>query len=115
MSDASDYIKLKRLTSRLKYTRLPPVLTSRDYAEFSGYTTAKDVVNTNPVMNQLTPSGNQVLFGMEKNTTYCPTYALCNVNARTNRVLLKGESIDPRPYRPVWVKRGVVKDGKPCC
>jgi hypothetical protein len=83
----SDYIKYKRTSRVLKEpAELDPVLSPSEYMAYKDYNLENTVTNSKPTYNNLTPTGKQIVFGMERAITGCPTFALCNdTNARPNR------------------------------
>lgn len=100
----SDYIQYKQLSTILKNdngntnNRMPSVFASQDYINFKQYLIEKNITNTKTIYNQLTPSGKQIIFDMEKNVTNCPTFIMCNnTNTRPNRVLTSPLYFTPVP------------------
>ena len=88
----SDLINYKKLSNVLLETKkLDSVLSSQDYIMFKQYTLESKILNPKPVLNQLTLSGNNCIFGMEKNISKCSSvnnFTLCKkTNERNNRVL----------------------------
>jgi len=83
----SDYIKHKRVaTALITQMDMPSVLESGNYSSFLGYNIENTVMNTNPTLNQLIPSTNQIIFSMKLKTTQCPTFLACiHTNTRPNR------------------------------
>lgn len=83
----SDYITYKKSSRMLRDpTKLAPVLSPSEYTSFKEYALETAIVNSKPTYNQLVPAGKQNVFGMERTTTNCPTFALCtDTNARPNR------------------------------
>lgn len=97
-----DYIKLKKVATQIKNQGFSPVLSSQNYTEYAAYTMKKDIVNTKPILNQLTLSGNQIVNDMERKMTNCSVFTMCkNTNTRGNRVALIGPYITPKPLRPL--------------
>jgi len=87
----SDLIKYKRITNQLsEIKKLDSVLSSQNYIEFKQYTLESKIINKNPVLNQLTLSGDILIFGMEKNISKCKSiidFSMCSTQTRGNRVL----------------------------
>ena len=87
----SDFINYKKETNQLlEIDKLDKVLSSQDYIRFKQYTLESNSVNTKPILNQLTKSGNTCIFGMEKNISKCSSinnFTICNkTDKRGNRV-----------------------------
>ena len=88
----SDFINYKKVTNELlEMNKLDKVLSSQDYIRFKQYTLESNNVNTKPILNQLTLSGNNSIFDMEKNISKCSSihnFTMCNkTNSRRNRVM----------------------------
>ncbi len=84
----SDYLKFKKTSRLLKdQADFDPVLLPSDYIAGKDFNLETTVQNTKQINNQLTPSGKQIVFGMERTTGgNCPTFLLCRgTNARVNR------------------------------
>lgn len=87
----SDYLKYKRISTRLRVdndtTKQPPIFQSNTLSQYQQYALANSITNTKPRYNLLVPSGRQMVFGMDKVVSGCPTFPVCtNTNLRTNRV-----------------------------
>ena len=91
MSSQSDLIKYNKISTQLlEIKKLDSVLSSKDYIDFKQYTLESKITNKKPVLNQLTLSGDIIIFGMEKNVSKCKTivdFSMCTTNTRGNRVL----------------------------
>jgi hypothetical protein len=88
----SDYIKYKRISTDLRidtsFNKLAPVLGSQQYIDYLQYSIENKISTKKTVYNKLDVSGEQVVFGMEKKVTNCPSFITCiNTNTRPNRVL----------------------------
>ncbi len=96
----SDYIKYKKTSNQLlRLSKYPSVLESGDYTSFSQYNLENSLINTKPLLNQITLNGKQIIFNMElKNAQNCPTFSCLNSVTRSNRVL-NAVSI-PEPIKP---------------
>jgi hypothetical protein len=84
----SDYLKYKKAGVRLPNLSEDngTVLETGRYISFKNYNLETKVSNNKSTFNLLTPTSKQKIFGMETNSTNCPTFALCNAtNARPNR------------------------------
>jgi hypothetical protein len=96
----SDYIKYKKTGNILKISsieptangELDPVLTPSNYVSFKNYTLENTIINTKSTYNLLTPSGEQIVFNMDRpSASSCTQFILCNnTNTRPNRVPLQG-------------------------
>ena len=54
----------------------------------------------------MTPAGEQIVFGMERKTTNCPTTNECkNTNNRANRVPLPSVYYTPKPIPLTWKQK----------
>ena len=114
----SDYIKYKRVSTELRLdASCSPVLTSQNYLDFEQFNLENTVVNTCNNYSLLTPSGEQIVFGMERNATYCPSFNLCrNTNKRPNRVPMPPVYFTPVPQplnckqkkNASWLKNGCI-------
>lgn len=87
----SDLINYKKITNRLlEMKKLDPVLSSQDYITFKQYTLESRNIDKKPILNQLTLSGDILIFGMEKNISKCNSvnnFIMCNrTQNRGNRV-----------------------------
>lgn len=104
----SDYIRYKKTSTKLlNVTKLDPVLESQDYIDFKRYYLESNVVNKNPLLNQLTPSGYTVVFDMTKKISHCPiqNFVMCNhTQTRGNRVLVTGRRTDAYPVNKYPIK-----------
>ena len=78
----SDLIKYKKTTNQLlEMQKLDSVLSSQDYIAFKQYTLESRNINNKPILNQLTLSGDILIFGMEKNISKCNSvnnFIMCN-------------------------------------
>ena len=86
----SDYIQHKKTSTVLKQiSKLPPVLSPREYSEYVGYALDKQVSNTKINYGKLIQSGYKRKFSMDlPHTTSCPDFIICtDTNTRSNRVL----------------------------
>lgn len=104
----SDYIKYKKISNELKYlSKYPGVLETGDYTRFLEYSSENANSNPKPSYNMLTQNTNKIIFGMEKNTTNCPsTFTICsNTQNRANRVLSKRSFLTKLPSRPLTSKQ----------
>lgn len=84
-----DYLKHKINSVVLKeQEKLSPVLTGRQYSQYKRYQLANTVTSSNNTYSVLLPPGKQYVYDMEKNTSNCSQFILCN-NTQThpNRVL----------------------------
>jgi len=90
----SDYIRYKKIGKLLSVdnkstnNKLPPVLDQGDFLNYKKYSLENTINNTKPILNQLTISGELVVFDMTlQHTNSCPTFVMCrNTNTRPNRV-----------------------------
>jgi hypothetical protein len=96
----SDYINYKKTGIILKnstntstpYDELDPVLAPSTYVSLKSYTLENTIKNTKSTYNLLTPSGEQIVFDMDRpKASSCTQFIVCSgTNARPNRVALKG-------------------------
>jgi hypothetical protein len=103
----SDFINYKKTSNELKnQTIQSSVYTTKEYINFKKYSLENTIQNKRIKYNQLLPTNNKLVFGMEKKTTNCPSFILCNnTNTRPNRKLLSGCQITPTPIRPLNEKQ----------
>jgi hypothetical protein len=105
----SDYIKYKRVGTQLRidssYNKLPPVLAPQQYIDFKQYALENSIKSTNLVYSNLTPSGEYYnVFGMNKATTKCPSFLVCNnTQNRPNRQAMSTVYYTPTP-QPLTIK-----------
>jgi len=90
----SDHIRYKRLQTEIQGKHIAPILTSQDYTNYKQFSYENTIINTKPMFHQLTPSGETIVFDMERKTyltTDCSfSYPICQkCNQRANRVLNK--------------------------
>lgn len=98
----SDYLKYKRLSVELRvdssYNKMPPVLASHNYLDYKQYKLENTIVNRKTIYNRITPSGEQIVFNMNKIVTNCPNVSLCsNTQKRPNRIPLSQVYYTPKP------------------
>lgn len=103
----SDFINYKKTSNELKnQTIQSSVYTTKEYINFKKYSLENTIQNKRIKYNQLLPTNNKLVFGMEKKTTNCPSFILCNnTNTRPNRKPLSGCQITPKPIRPLTEKQ----------
>lgn len=104
----SDYIKYKKISYELKsLSKFPTTLETGDYTRFLEYSSENANSNPKPSYNMLIQNTNKIIFGMEKNTTNCPsTFTICtNTNSRVNRVLSSPYYLEKLPIRPLTRKQ----------
>lgn len=87
----SDYLKHKKIATRLKIdndtSKQPPVFDSKSYIQFKQFEIANSVENTKLNYNNITPTGVQPVFGVDRIVTDCTKFPLCiDTHLRTNRV-----------------------------
>lgn len=106
----SDYVKYKRVSTELSLdnkttnNKLPPVLSSQKYIDFSQYKMINTIPNDTPTFNTVNILGTQEIFGMNKIVKNCPGFITCqNTNTRPNRMLLSTIYSDPTP-QPKTIK-----------
>jgi|LauGreSBDMM110SN_4_FD.fasta_scaffold70706_2 hypothetical protein len=102
----SDYIKYLRVSTQLLLDSSKnqlPVFTSKDYLEYKEYVLENTIKNTKIINNLLTPSGEQIIFGIERKTNDCPSMNFCkNTNLRLNRKPLSNVYFTPTPQPLNW-------------
>jgi hypothetical protein len=104
----SDYIKYKKISYELKsLSKFPSTLETGDYTRFLEYSSENAYANPKPSYNLLTQNTNKIIFGMEKNTTNCPSsFTICkDTNSRVNRVLSTVSNPVKLPVRPLTRKQ----------
>ena len=118
----SDYIKYKQVSTILKNdngntnNKIPSVFACQDYIDYKQYSIEKTITNTKTIYNQLTPTGKQIIFDMEKTVTNCPNFIVdSNTNNRPNRVLTTPMYFTPVPQTIKQVKNaGNLRTGCKC-
>ena len=102
----SDYIKYLRVSTKLLLDSSKnqlPVFTSQDHLEYKEYVLENTIQNSKIINNLLTPSGEQIIFNIERKTTNCPTMLFCkNTNKRLNRIPLSSVYFTPTPQPLNW-------------
>jgi|DEB19_MinimDraft_2_1074335.scaffolds.fasta_scaffold163518_1 hypothetical protein len=96
----SDYLKYKRVSTALKIDGNDkiPVLESQNYVNYKQYALENTIENTSVLYNRITPANKRVIFGMDKNTTSCPSFIVCrNTQSRPNRVPMSAVYFTPTP------------------
>jgi hypothetical protein len=72
----SDYIKYRRISEQLQLDASKnqlPVMTQTNYLDYKEYVLENTIKSTSIVYNLLTPSGEQIVYVMEKRAATCPT------------------------------------------
>jgi hypothetical protein len=105
----SDYIKYKRVATQLyldaSYNQTP-VFTSQNYLDYEQFALENTVQNWSNNYSLMTPSGEQIVFNMEKRTTGCPAFLICkNTNRRPNRIPLPSVYFTPTPQPLNWEQK----------
>lgn len=115
----SDYIKHLKLSTQLLLDagkNKLPVFDSSVYLDYKDYVLENTIVDTNITYSTLTPSGKQIVFGMERNVTNCPTtYECVNTNRRANRTPLPSVYYTPTPQPLNWKEKKNAKWLKTPC
>lgn len=127
---ASDYIELKRIKTRLGYTRgvdggnsqhtdyLPPVLSSQDYTDFVGYGIESTVLNDNVTPSLLAPPYGPVRILDMDQPALVPLFPVCSSDLyqeRWNRVLNPTFQCGSLYSRPLTQKQQDVWQGRVGC
>jgi len=105
----SDYTRYKRVQTEIQGKKLAPILTSQDFTNYKQFSYENTIINTKPIFHQLTPSGETIIFDIQRKTyltTDCSfSFPICQTcNQRTNRVLNKNVTTQsglPIIYTPV--------------
>jgi hypothetical protein len=105
----SDYIKYKRVATQLyldaSYNQTP-VFTSQNYLDYEQFALENTVQNWSNNYRLMTPSGEQIVFNMEKRTTGCPAFIICkNTNKRPHRTPLPAVYFTPTPQPLNWEQK----------
>lgn len=105
----SDYLQHKRTRNVIKIDTItnkdtkpqPPVFSSSQLLNFSQFSLLNRVINTKNILNNITPSGENIIFDMNINSIYdnsCSPFIICEgTNLRTNRVPMSSVYSDPTP------------------
>jgi hypothetical protein len=109
----SDYIRYKKISNELlEVKKLNAVLDSQSYIDFKQYYLESNITNTKPLLNQLTISGQSVIFDMSKKITNCPkrNFIMCNrTQTRQNKVLVTDHRTEAYPVNQSFVKKIIPK------
>ena len=118
----SDYIKYLRISNQLRLDasrNQPPVVDSSTYLDYKEYVLENTIVDNNISYNLLTPSGEQIVFGIERRPQNCPKIRQCiNTNLRANRKPLPSVYFTPTPQPLNWRQKKNAswkKNGCICC
>ena len=105
----SDYVKYRRISTQLLLDASKnqlPVMSSTNYLDYKEYVLENTIKNTSVISNLLTPSGEQIIFNMEKRAAKCPTtYECVNTNKRANRTPLSTVFFTPVPQPLNWKQK----------
>jgi hypothetical protein len=105
----SDYIKYLRVSNQLRLDasrNQTPVFNASTYLDYKEYVLENTIVDKNICYSLLTPSGEQIVFGMERRPKNCPkTYECVNTNLRANRKALPTVYFTPTPQPLNWKQR----------
>lgn len=96
----SDYLKQKKMSTILSnIPKLDPVLKSKEYTNFLGYSLDKQIQNTKIAHSKLIQNDIQRSFDMDlSHTNLCEGFDICNgTNDRPNRVPLSTIYIQTPP------------------
>ena len=106
----SDYLKYKKIATQIKLdmsNNMLPVFESQNYINFKQYSLESTIQNSKTIYNKITPSGETIIFGMQKINSACParvTFPTCiNTNGRSNRRTMPDVYFTPIP-QPVTIK-----------
>lgn len=113
----SDYIRYKKVSNQLlEVKKLNPILDSQMYTDFKQYYLESNIVNTKPLLNKLTISGQSVIFDMNKKITNCPktNFKMCigtqtGSQYRQNKVLVTDHRTEAYPVNQYPIKNIIVK------
>lgn len=98
----SDYIHYKRIATELKsQSKISPVMTSRQYTNYSAFSLENQVFSTNPVYAKDIPSDAVSIFGIVRVPADCPSFPICSsTNLRANRKPMMSIYANARPIVP---------------
>ena len=115
----SDYIKYRRISEQLRVDASRnqlPVMTQTNYLDYKEYVLENTIKSTSIVYNLLTPSGEQIVYGMEKIAANCPTtYECINTNKRLHRIPMPSVYFTPTPQPLNWFQKKNAKWQKNAC
>jgi hypothetical protein len=114
----SDLTRYKRLQTEIQGKKLSPILTSQDYTNYKYFSYENQIINTKPIFHQLTPSGETIVFDIQRKTyltSDCSfSYPICQTcNQRTNRVLNINTTMEngaPIIYEPTIFNKTATKN-----
>jgi hypothetical protein len=96
----SDLLKHKRIGTILKMNKLDAIFTNQDYIDFKQYKIENSIENTTTLTTQLVPSGYNLIFGIEKKISECPSFIVCSgTEERPNRVPMSDFYFTPKYIR----------------
>ena len=115
----SDYIKYKRVSTQLyldaSYNQ-SPVFTAQTYLDYEQFQLENTIKNWSNNYRLMTPSGEQIVFNMEKRVSKCPTFQICSgTNIRPNRVPLPQVYFTPKNLPLNWRKKNKASNLKNEC
>jgi len=119
----SDYLKHKKISNKLSIDHSsndPAVLNSQDYIDYRSYALNNESINTKTIENRITPTGKQMIFGVELSVTDCPSFIDCtNTHLRPNRELNSAGNLDGcvnTTFRPLsWEDKKNIKTKEDIC
>lgn len=111
----SDYLRRKRVVTVLKNDSAEnPVYNSRQLLDFKQYQVENSVVSNNITYKRMLASGEQNIFGMERDVSNCPSFECKNTSQRTNRVLHTGRMYDDHTLN--WHEKNALNNARePWC
>jgi len=111
----SDYLKYKKMSTLLKYDKIPPVMSQQYYIDCKQYQIETTIPDTKMIENSLLPEGSTLIFDMLKVVSSCPTFPTCTgTNARTNRVPMSSVYFTPKYVQKYVKQRSYEKNACDC-
>jgi len=102
----SDYIQYLKVSTKLQsIKKLPPILNSGDYTDYTGYAIENQIRSSKQVNSQLTLPNQCIINDISTiDVSGCPVFIMCqNTNTRANRILTPYSGYC-NPQRPLTKK-----------
>jgi len=105
----SDYLKYLKVSTQLSLDASKnqlPVFNPSTYLNYKEYILQNTIINKSITYNSITPTGEVLIFDIERNPTNCPTTNECiNTNNRLNRIPMSSVYFTPTPEPLNWKQK----------
>tara|TARA_B100001093_G_scaffold136049_1_gene128572 strand:- start:9021 stop:9431 length:411 start_codon:yes stop_codon:yes gene_type:complete len=107
-----DYLRRKRVANMLRIDESEhPVYDSSKFLQFKQFQLENEITTTSIDYSNITAPNNQMIFGMDRDVTNCPTFILCSgTSLRPNRVPLTGKKFND--YQLTWHQKNAMDNSK---